>query len=105
MENSIYNSPLVCFCYIIEGITGYVYCGITSNLGERLEQHNTKKSDYKTPHRPFKYIYIKKLYSRKEARYFEVGIKAYGVKKWYTRELLSGKIESSKIIIASLVPV
>jgi len=102
MNPLIYNSPLVCFVYIIRGVTDYHYCGITSNLQKRLQQHNEGRTDYKTPHRPFEYVYVKRLFSRKEARYYEKAIKAFGVKRWYTRELLSNRIESSRQIIKAL---
>lgn len=100
--NSIHISPLTCYVYIIEGITGYVYCGITSNLHDRIEQHNSSKKDYKSKNQPFKYIYIKRLFSRKEARYYEKGIKAYGVRRWYDRESISNRIQASRIIIKAL---
>lgn len=101
-QNLIYNSPLICFTYIIEGVDGWMYCGITNDLQGRLKQHNSDEKKYKSIHAPYKYVYAKRLYSRKEAHYYERGIKAYGVKRWYNRELISGRMQVSRIIIESL---
>ena len=94
-------SPLICFVYIVEGIDGWCYCGITSDLSKRLFNHNNDNKKYKALHRPFHYVYLKRLMSRKEARYYEKAIKAFGVKKWYKREEISGRMDISRHLVSA----
>ena len=90
------------YVYIIRGVDDYYYCGLTGQIEKRLLQHQRGESRSTRKHKPFTIVYLKKVFSRKEARYYEKGIKAYGVKRYYLRESISERIQTSRIIIKEL---
>jgi predicted GIY-YIG superfamily endonuclease len=79
------NRRAVPFTYIIEGKTGYYYCGITKNIVKRLLQHNRNESKSTRGKGPFVTKIIKEVATMKEARILEVKIKKQGVKRYFIR--------------------
>ncbi len=56
----------------------YIYVGLTGNLEERLNTHNSGTNKTTKPYRPFKLIFTKECLTRIEARrqekYYKSGI-------------------------------
>lgn len=73
------------YTYIIRGITGYMYCGITKDIVKRMIQHNTNKSKSTKGKGPFVIKMIKQVSSMQEARRLEVKIKKQGVSRFFFR--------------------
>ncbi|EAZ81823.1 GIY-YIG nuclease family protein [Algoriphagus machipongonensis] len=53
----------------------YVYVGLTSNLEDRLNRHNSGYERTTRPYRPFDVIFTKGFSTRLEAREFEKYLK------------------------------
>ncbi|MFW6044027.1 MAG: GIY-YIG nuclease family protein, partial [Marinilabiliaceae bacterium] len=53
----------------------YIYVGITSNLENRLQRHNTGLEKTTKPYAPFRVIYTKECPNREEARALEKKLK------------------------------
>jgi putative endonuclease len=56
--------------YIISNQQEIFYKGFTTNITQRLEYHNTNKSQFTKNKGPWKIIFIKKFDSKKEALKF-----------------------------------
>ncbi len=64
--------------YIIQSEKdGSYYKGYTSNLERRLNEHNTGRGRYTSTKYPWKLVYKKIFYSKREALIFERKIKNY----------------------------
>ena len=66
------------FVYAIRSeVRNYIYVGMNSNLGKRINAHNNGYERTTRPYRPFKLIYTEKLENRSDARerekYFKAG--------------------------------
>ena len=69
--------PTSFYAYIIESIkTGKWYYGATTNLDQRLEHHNKGWNRSTRGRGPWRFALIKGFNSWKEARKFEVELKA-----------------------------
>ncbi|PJE63274.1 endonuclease [Candidatus Roizmanbacteria bacterium CG10_big_fil_rev_8_21_14_0_10_39_6] len=67
------------FVYVLRSLVdGTFYIGSTSNINERLKQHNQGKSRYTRGHRPYELIYSESFPSRVGAETREKAIKKYG---------------------------
>jgi putative endonuclease len=74
--------------YAIKSLTrNYIYVGITHELEERFERHNTGKNKTTAPYKPFKLIYTEDCQNRTEARNREKYLKS-GVGKEFLRKLI-----------------
>ena len=69
--------PSVWFVYILECSDKTLYCGITTDLGRRLFEHNlgTRGSKYVRSRRPAKIVYSEKAKNRSTAQSREYKIK------------------------------
>ncbi len=65
------------YVYIVECYDKSLYCGYTSNLVSRVEEHNTGKNGakYTKTRRPVKLIYSEKLETKSQAMKREIQIK------------------------------
>jgi putative endonuclease len=65
------------YVYIVECCDKSLYCGYTSNLVARIEEHNTGKNGakYTKNRRPVKLIYSEKLETKSQAMKREIQIK------------------------------
>lgn len=75
-------SPSYFFVYILKLIDNSYYCGITNNLDRRIKEHSKGKRGYVARIGFKELIWYQVVDSRKLARYLEVRIKRYGVKKY-----------------------
>ena len=74
------------FVYIIEsGTTGKWYYGYTTDLAKRLTFHNQGNNISTRNRGPWKYIFTRKLNSKKEAMDFEKYLKASRNKEYIKR--------------------
>lgn len=78
------------YTYIIRGKKDYHYCGITSDIDKRFNQHNTGKARSTRKYLPYDLKFLSKFNTRTEARRLEVTIKNTGVKNWYNKNILFG---------------
>lgn len=65
------------FVYIVECKDGTYYCGYTTNLENRVREHNDSKTGakYTKPRRPVKLIYSEQLDTKSQAMKREIEIK------------------------------
>ena len=76
------------FVYIIRSEnSGRLYKGITENVQERLNEHNTGKQKSTKGYRPWNLVYLEEFSSRVEARNREKYFKS-GVGREYLKEKL-----------------
>jgi putative endonuclease len=76
------------FVYIIESEKdGRLYKGMTSDIQNRLKEHNTGKQKSTKAYRPWKLLYLEEFSSRVEARNREKYFKS-GVGREYLNEKL-----------------
>jgi len=85
------------YVYLLKNKKGLVYVGYSSDLKQRLEDHNFGRSDFTKVGRPWKLVYYEAYLSRADAVRREGNIKEYGsilgqLKKRITNSL-SGKSE------------
>ena len=68
------------FFYILQSLTkpDYFYKGSTSNLENRLAEHNTGETASNKPYRPFRIVYYEAYVSEKTARDRESAVKQSG---------------------------
>ena len=65
-----------CFVYILYSEShDKFYVGQTSDLGARLQRHNTGNSKYTAPYRPWKMIFSIEKESRSSAMQLEIKLK------------------------------
>jgi len=64
----------------------YIYVGLTSNLEERLQRHNSGREKTTRAYRPFELIYSEDQPTREEARKREKYLKS-GVGKEFLKKL------------------
>ena len=78
------------YVYIIESSAGKHYTGSTDNIDERLMMHNDLNSEKAKFHRttygkgPWKIIFSKLFYTRKEALDFEKFLKTGKGREWFS---------------------
>jgi putative endonuclease len=65
----------------------YIYVGLTTNLEERLNRHNSGKNRTTSAYSPFDLIYSEECFDRKSARVKEKYLKS-GVGKEFLKSLL-----------------
>ena len=66
--------------------TGFLYKGITNNIGRRLEEHNDNKNKGTRGNGPWELIYFEEFPTRAEARKRETYFKS-GAGREYLRKL------------------
>ena len=64
----------------------YIYIGLTSNLEERLQRHNSGREKTTRAYRPFELIYLEDQPTREEARKREKYLKS-GVGKEFLKKI------------------
>ena len=64
----------------------YIYVGLTSNLEERLQRHNSGREKTTRAYRPFELIYLEDQPTREEARKREKYLKS-GVGKEFLKKI------------------
>ena len=65
------------FVYAIKSSrNNYIYVGLTKDIQERIQRHNTGRERTTRMYRPFKLTYVEKFPSRKEARAKEKYLKS-----------------------------
>lgn len=66
------------FVYIIQSLKdNCFYTGLTSNLGQRLEAHNSGQVKSTRRRKPFKIVFYEEFASLREARQREKYLKSY----------------------------
>lgn len=69
----------MCYCYIVECADGTFYTGWTTDLEQRVADHNAGRgSRYTRLRRPVKLVYFEHLSNRSEAMRREAQIKRMG---------------------------
>jgi putative endonuclease len=63
------------FVYIIINPDGILYKGYTTNINQRIEYHNTGKSQYTKNKGPWKVVFIKSFEVKSEALKYEKMLK------------------------------
>jgi putative endonuclease len=63
-----YGGRTMVTVYVIEGRNRFRYVGITKNLTDRLERHNSSRSKSTRPYAPFKLLLTEDYENYKEAR-------------------------------------
>ncbi len=63
------------FVYIIENSTKILYKGFTTNIKQRLIYHNSNKSRFTAYKGPWKLVFLRKFYSKREAIQYEKMLK------------------------------
>ena len=58
------------------------YVGITENVERRLEEHNSKKSNYTSKFVPWEVVHFETFDNREEARKREKYLKSSGGRRW-----------------------
>ena len=71
------------FVYILQSETDYTYyVGFTSNLEERVNEHNFGSTRYTSKKRPWKLVYQERFSTEREARKRELAIKRKKSRKY-----------------------
>ncbi len=70
-----------------------LYIGYTSNLQQRVKQHNSKHKGY-TNNDIWDLVYYEAYYSEKDARQREQKLKQHGNSKRFLKERISNSIET-----------
>lgn len=78
------------FVYIARAITGYYYTGISNDVGQRIDKHNSGKgSKFARMHGEFQLVYTSEPMSKSDALKREIQIKRWTrIKK---EKLIEGK--------------
>lgn len=78
------------YVYIIASIDfeGQVYVGMTSNLRQRLEDHNAGKSKHTSKYRPWKIMWYCAFQDKAKALAFEKYLKSHSGKAFSNKRLL-----------------
>ena len=80
------------YLYILESISsGKFYVGYSENPERRLEFHNSIEKGFTSRYRPWKIVYTKVYYTKKEAMEAERLVKGWKSRKKVI-ELVNGKI-------------
>jgi putative endonuclease len=75
------------FVYVINSHSKkYIYVGLTSNIENRLVQHNKGKERTTKPYLPFDLIYTEKYSTRVDARKREKQLESDFGKEWIKKE-------------------
>lgn len=65
------------FVYVIQSdVDGRFYKGLTKDIENRVEEHNTGKTKSTRPYKPWKLVYLEKYKTREEARKRELFLKS-----------------------------
>ena len=80
------------FCYVLKSLkTNEFYKGISQNANQRLNEHNSGKTESTKNKRPFELIYVHICENRQEAREWEKFFKS-GIGREIIKEL-AGMLE------------
>lgn len=75
------------FVYVIKSLSkNYIYVGLTSNLENRVKQHNVGKEKTTKPYSPFELIHSEVFETRISARLREKQLKSGSGKEWIKNE-------------------
>jgi len=75
------------FVYVIKSkIRNYIYVGLTSDLENRISQHNSGSEVTTKPYKPFELLHFEKYITRSEARKREKQLKSGYGKEWIKKE-------------------
>ncbi|TSC60596.1 MAG: putative endonuclease [Parcubacteria group bacterium LiPW_15] len=66
------------YVYLLKNREGLIYVGYSSDLRQRLKDHNFGRSDFTKVGRPWKLVYYEAYLSRTDAIKREGSIKEYG---------------------------
>lgn len=81
------HSRSIVTCYVLKSDKGHFYCGISSNLPQRVKQHNSGKS-ISTRNKGYWFLkWVISCNSYREARFIEKLIKNTGVRVWYLKNV------------------
>ncbi|QDH78397.1 GIY-YIG nuclease family protein [Echinicola soli] len=69
-------------------IRNYIYVGMTSNIENRINRHNSGYERTTKPYRPFLMIYTKDFATRAEARQHEKYLKTRNGKRYLRGKIL-----------------
>ena len=88
MPDGFFSIQTMFYVYIIQSqINANLYKGMTSNMEDRLKQHNAGKTETTKAFRPWKLIYFEEFDDRNQARAREKYFKS-GAGRRYIRERL-----------------
>lgn len=74
--------------YAISSLSrNYIYVGMTSQIQQRIQRHNSGRNKTTSPYRPFKIIYSKYFNTRINARKHEIYLKS-GSGKEFLKKLI-----------------
>lgn len=75
-EVGLYNNCMY-YVYILKSLkNNEKYIGYSTNLKERLKQHNRKQSNYTSYHGPYKIIWYSAFIDKEKAQNFEKYLKS-----------------------------
>ena len=66
------------YVYLLENKQGKIYVGYSSNLKQRLKDHNSGHNEFTGRFRPWSLVYYEAYFSMVDARNRESQIKSYG---------------------------
>ena len=84
------------YVYVICDENGKLYVGYTSNLEQRLEQHNTNQTK-STKGRTWKLVYYEAYASKEDAVQRELMLKQRGQSKRHLKERIQNSIASMDV--------
>ena len=65
------------YVYVLQSLSRhYLYVGLTSNLDQRFDTHQSGRNKTTAPYRPFQLYYVEQFSSRLEARQREKYLKS-----------------------------
>ncbi len=74
------------YVYVLQSLSRhYLYVGLTSNLNQRFDTHQSGRNKTTTPYRPFQLYYVEQFSSRLEARQREKYLKSGSGKEFLKR--------------------
>ena len=86
------------FLYILALRGGTRYCGITTNLQQRIKQHKSGMSKSTRHKLPLELCYVKEFENMSKARELEKMIKQQGVTRWYIKNVYILTLFSAQVI-------
>ncbi len=66
------------YVYLLENKNSKIYVGYSSDLKQRLKDHNLGRSKFTSRFRPWKLVYYEAYFNEKDAKKREMQIKNYG---------------------------
>ncbi|MCA6079254.1 GIY-YIG nuclease family protein [Fulvivirga sedimenti] len=75
------------FIYIIQGKNDQLYKGITTNLTNRIQDHNAGRTRSTKAGRPWKLIYFEKIKGYSNARLREKYLKSAAGRRWIEKNI------------------